>query len=215
MLLEEALGNGSNCTVVKSAGGGEFIDKPNHFLMLSQAKNRLKPYHEVAKTSSKKKAKLTTEEYTTTIDANTKSRRKCGFCTSTDHIISNCDKRNGFIYDAHEHTLSSTSNSDQRTLKSSLLSLSVPSNNGGGKGIVYDTIGKSYKNANFVIHAVCHIYDTQTKTIETMIYCISFISCMGIVVNDINGSNIWITGTAMSNLIAHSNTKKKYVFLKS
>ena len=90
----------------------------------------------------------------------------------------------------------------------------TPSNNGGGKGIVYDTIGKSYKNANFVIHAVCHIYDTQTKTIETMIYCISFISCMGIVVNDINGSNIWITGTAMSNLIAHSNTKKKYVFLK-
>ena len=44
MLLEEALGNGSNCTVVKSAGGGEFIEKPNHCLMLSQAKNRLKPY---------------------------------------------------------------------------------------------------------------------------------------------------------------------------
>ena len=80
--------------------------------------------------------------------------------------------------------------------------------NGGGKGSVYDRVGKSYKNANFVIHAVCHIDDTQPKTIESMIYCISFISCMGIIVNDIDGSNIWITGTAMSNLIAHSNTKK-------
>ena len=85
---------------------------------------------------------------------------------------------------------------------------------GGGKGNVYDTIGKSYKNTNFVIHAVCHVDDTQPKTIETMIYCISFISTMGIIVNDPNGNNIWITGAAMSNLIAHSNAKKKYVFLK-
>jgi len=135
----------------------------------------------------------------------------CTFCNE-DHRVTSCPKRLEIKMIASEYIL--TTDSPQIAIDITNRALhSMPLSDGGGKGVVYGNIDRTFLNTNFVIEEACLSSGRVLGQLESMNFCVSFLTKWG--VHDEKMTNIWVQGTVMKDLFAHKLRKKKLVFDKT
>ncbi len=76
--------------------------------------------------------------------------------------------------------------------------------------LIYGTLPSYLNSQNFILHRICLMDGKSQDTIETRLYCITFLLIDGY--EDCNWSRIWVMGKVVNMLITHKNKTKKYVY---
>ena len=201
---------------------GVTLSLPTKTAISTQPKSRPKPRHECSAIAASKKLKsslqnmgmkqvVVGQEYDIVANGKMRSRR-CQFCKG-GHNYTNCDRRQMYKLTAMEYMLSSSNNNITIGLKDRIKNSmpAVTREHAESKMMTsLSVIAVKMKNVNFIIHEAVVKPGSPKRQIESMDFCITFLSDNG--EHWVGHSRVWVTGDVMVILVSHTNVKIKFVF---
>ena len=124
------------------------------------------------------------------VNGNTSWNIHCSFCKQ-GHMVTNCPRCECFKINAYEYCLTTSNEQDMDNLRDRIRSTNCISNHDKPPlHLIYGTLPSYLNSRNFILHLICLMDGKSQDTIETRLYCITFLLIDEY--KDCNWNRIWV-----------------------